>query len=201
MIKYDLIGKRFGKLTVVENTTSKKQQRMWKCVCDCGVYKITSTKLLNSGQCITCGCSKYTRARKHGMAGTKPYYVWFAMKKRITDKNSKDYYLYGGRGLKMDNRWHKFENFWKDMGDSYKGGLMLDRIDNSKGYSMNNCRWTDPITQANNTRRNNYITFNRETKTLTQWERELGVGKDVIGKRIRDRGWSIAKALTTPVKA
>ncbi len=198
MIKYDLIGKKFGKLTVIENLPSKNQSRMWKCKCACGNERIYKTKILVSKQAVTCGCSKYTRALKHGMAGSKPYYVWFAMKKRIVDKNSKDYYLYGGRGLKMQKDWHRFTNFWRDMGGKYREGLMLDRKDNSRGYFRENCRWTNAFTQANNSRRNRRITFKGKTRTVTQWERELGFGKDVVGRRIRNRGWSIKRALTTP---
>lgn len=199
MIKYDLIGKRFGKLVVLDNMPSVKQQRMWKCLCDCGGLKITSTKMLNSGQCITCGCSAKTRAFKHGMSGSKIYYVWFAMKKRICDKNSPDYYLYGGRGLKMDFRWKKFDKFYKDMKIGYKQGLMLDRIDNAKGYYKKNCRWVDSYTQANNTRKNILIEYKGEKHTESEWNRKLGFNHGVIGKRIR-RKWSIEKALTTPVK-
>lgn len=198
MIKYDLIGKRFGKLVVIWNMPSENQQKMWKCLCDCGGIKITSTKMLNSGQCVTCGCSKYTRSRKHGMANSKPYQVWFQMKKRTTNPKSKDYYLYGGRGIKMQKDWNNFENFWRDMGKTYQGGLMLDRINNEKGYYKNNCRWTDSYTQANNTRRNVYIEYNGEKHTESEWNRKLGFNQGVIGKRIR-RNWSIKKALTTPI--
>lgn len=200
MIKYNLIGKKFGKLTVLENLPSKNQSRMWKCECECGGIKITSTKMLTSNQCVTCGCSKYTRAKKHGMSATKVYQVWFAMVKRTTNKNSKDWYLYGGRGIGIDKKWLNFESFWKDMGKKYKEGLYLDRKNNEQGYSKENCRWVDAFTQANNTRRNRYITYKGKTMTVTQWERTLGFGKDVVGRRIRDKGWSVTKALTFPVK-
>lgn len=196
MIKYDLVGKKFGKLTVVESLRSVNQARMWKCNCDCGGVKITSTKMLNSRQCVTCGCSKYTRARKHGMANTKVYQVWFAMVKRTTSVKSKDWYLYGGRGIGINKNWLKFVNFWRDMKNGYKEGLYLDRKNNEKGYSKDNCRWVDAITQANNTRRNRYISFKGKTRTETEWNRFLSLGKNVVGRRLK-RGWSVKESLTT----
>jgi hypothetical protein len=195
MIKYNLIGKKFGKLTVIENLPSVNESRMWKCLCECGNSKVTRTKLLINGDTVTCGCGAKTRALKHGLAGTKQYNVWFAMVNRTTNKKSKDWYLYGGRGIGIDKNWLNFENFWKDMGSKYQEGLYLDRKNNELGYSKDNCRWVDATTQANNTRRNRYITYKNKTLTESQWNRKLGLGKYVIGKRLK-RGWTVEKAFT-----
>lgn len=200
MIKYNLIGKKFGKLRVIENMPSKNQCRMWNCKCDCGGTKIYRTKMLISGQAITCGCSKYTRAKKHGMANTKVYQVWFAMVKRTTNKKSKDWYLYGERGIGIDKKWLKFQNFWNDMSSSYKESLMLDRIDNSKGYYKKNCRWTDAKTQANNTRRNVILSFKGKKKTMSEWAREFNLNPDTLRNRLVRSKWSVERALITPIK-
>ena len=193
MIKYDLLNKRFGKLVVIENLPSKNQCRMWLCRCDCGGTKITSTKMLVSKQCMTCGCSKYTRARKHGLSHTKVYKVWATMVKRVTNTNCKDWNLYGGRGISIDKNWLSFQGFWNDMGTAYKHGLYLDRIDNNGNKYKKNCRWVDAYTQANNTRRNRFLTFNGTTLTESQWNRKLGLGKGVISRRLK-RGWSYERS-------
>lgn len=200
MIKYNLIGKKFGKLLVIENLLSKNESRMWLCKCECGKEKITRTKSLMNGDTITCGCGAKTRAKKHGLANSKPYHVWFAMKRRIMNTKSKDYKLYGGRGITLDKKWIEFNEFWKDMGNSYKQGLSLDRIDNNKGYFKENCRWVDSFTQANNTRKNILITFRGKTKTMSEWARKYNIHPFTLRNRLVRSKWSITKSLTYPVK-
>lgn len=114
---------------------------------------------------------------------------------RCHNKNHKDYYLYGKRGITVSKRWHIIANFIKDMYPTYKKGLYLDRIDNNKEYSKNNCRWSTAFEQANNTRKN--VRFNG--KTIAQQSREIGLAPNTILMRIR-RGWSKEKAFNEPLK-
>ncbi len=108
------------------------------------------------------------------------------------------YKYYGERGISYDPRWEKFENFYADMGDR-PAGMTIDRIDNNKGYSKENCRWATLKEQANNTSRNHKIKFQGKTQTLTQWAEEVGINRRTIGARLK-LGWSVERTLTSPVR-
>jgi len=131
--------------------------------------------------------------KTHGMSTTKFYYSWKHMVKRCTDKTNKDYYLYGGRGIKICKRWNKFENFKKDMFSSYKKGLTLDRINNERNYKPSNCQWTTRSEQAKN-RRTSVI---YKGENASDANIRLGGKKSMIRIRIKN-GWSIERAFTTP---
>ena len=88
---------------------------------------------------------------KHGKTNTRIHRIWTGMKQRITNPNNPSYRNYGGRGIDIDSRWMKFENFYKDMGDPPEG-CSLDRLDYNKGYSKSNCVWADKLQQALNRR-------------------------------------------------
>lgn len=105
---------------------------------------------------------------------------------------ARNYLWYGGRGIRVVNSWHVFENFYKDMGDPPEG-LTLERIDADGDYGPHNCRWASRTEQARNTRRNVWLTCNGLTKILTDWERLAG-SKDKIGKRLR-KGMPAEQAL------
>ena len=135
---------------------------------------------------------------RHGLSGTKEYRAWNAMINRTTNKNYHAYKDYGARGIKVCDRWlHSFENFFDDMGYAPTPSHSVDRIDNNKGYSPNNCRWATKIEQAANRRVNRFITYNNETHYIEEWGRITNIGGVNIIKRL-ERGWSIEKALTTP---
>ena len=128
---------------------------------------------------------------------TSFYYAWNNMKIRCNNPRYREYYLYGGRGIKVDSRWDSFEGFYDDMFNGYVRGLTLDRIDNNGNYSPENCRWATTEMQANNKRNNNYITFEGITKTLSQWARAVGVKGSTMRQRYYVYGWSVEKCLTT----
>lgn len=117
------------------------------------------------------------------------------MKARCNNPNATDYYRYGGRGIKICNKWQKFKGFFEDMYSFYKDELTLDRIDNNKGYSKDNCRWTTFKQQANNRSNNRLITYKDRTKTLQQWADELAIKQSTLGMRFYVYRWDIERCL------
>ena len=165
----ELVGKRFGRLTVMERaenyTTTKGQvHRAWLCVCDCGNRRIVRASSLISGHTKSCGClqveSRVEQATKHGKSECRLYDVWHGMKQRCGNPLNKNYAGYGRRGIKVCDEWlNSFQAFYDwATANGYREGLSLDRIDNDKGYSPDNCRWTTMKEQANNRRKKRKIT-------------------------------------------
>ena len=148
----DLINQRFGRLNVIEPAYSRKGQRYWKCLCDCGGTAIVLTCNLTSGNSQSCGCQKWRGCRKtHGKTRTSIYGIWCAMRSRCFNPNSPAYRNYGGRGIKVCERWLVFENFYADVGVP-PNGLTLDRIDNDSDYGPHNFRWATGSQQSLNRR-------------------------------------------------
>jgi len=139
---------------------------------------------------------------KHGFAPKHKkrhpvYAAWKSMRGRCSNKNSKDWKNYGGRGITVSDEWSSFENFLRDMMPNWKQGLMLERLDNSKGYSKENCKWATRTEQNRNRRNSHLVTFNGQTKTLSEWREQVGGNRDILYVRL-SRGWTIEQALTIP---
>ena len=206
----DMTGQKIGRLMVIEIAEHGGHGKTltWKCLCDCGKEVYVTGKLLRrSDGTKSCGCLKRDvstqtgkRNLKHGQSNSKLYNVWSSMKKRCNEKNHKSYYRYGGRGITYCSEWEDFNNFmgWA-LKNGYKENLTLDRIDNDKGYYPENCRWATPKEQSRNRHTNKFLTYKGNTKTIAEWEEILGTKKGTIASRIR-HGWSIEKAIETPVK-
>lgn len=149
----DISGHRFGKLTALYRSGTYKRCAVWRCKCDCG--NESDIILSNLKKARSCGCATAeivgNRARTHGHYGSATYHSWQSMKRRCDAPNSMDYKYWGGRGIGYDPRWASFENFLADMGVR-ADGTSLDRIDNDKNYSRENCKWSTPKEQANNRR-------------------------------------------------
>lgn len=126
---------------------------------------------------------------------TPIYRAWFNMKTRCTNPKIKDYKRYGGRGITFDKKWDKFSGFLEDMGNSYKAGLSLDRIDNNGNYCKENCRWANRIEQCNNRRSNTYIKLDGQIKTFAEWCRTTTTKPSTIRQRYYSYGWSLREAL------
>lgn len=193
----NLIGQSFGRLKVIELYSRGKNSK-WKCSCACGTKKVVIACDLRSGNTKSCGClakemiSK--RSTTHGMFGTRPYNIWNQMKLRCK-KNYFQRKFYFDKGIIVCDKWKTFESFWSDMKYGYADHLTIDRIDNTKGYSKENCRWATPSEQNANKSTNRLITFNGDTKPLVIWSKELGFKYEKVRKRL-NRGWSFERAIS-----
>jgi len=190
----DLTGSVFGQWTVVSyKEKDKHNKRKWLCKCSCGDDYIVAEGDLKQGKSTQ--CKKCSRKKKGELYWNNPLYsTYCGMKQRCNDKNSQAYENYGGRGIKVCERWNKrkgFDNFLKDMGECPEG-YTLDRIDNDGNYEPNNCRWADKNVQANNKRKN--IEFKGKFyKSLGELADTHNINRNTFYWRLSN-GWSIEKA-------
>ena len=187
-----------SKLTVVKlDRIDKHRNKYFLCECECGNLTTVTGGHITSGHTTSCGC-----INKGGLSHTPEYESLHQAIKRCHNPNDKDYHRYGARGITVSERYKgsdRAQNLIKDIGRKPTAKHSLDRIDNDKGYEQGNVRWADPVEQANNRRGNRLITYKDETLTLAQWSKRLDVQRDLIKDRL-SRGWSVERALTTPVK-
>ena len=211
-MRLDLVGQKFDRLEVMKFAgINKFNKTLWECNCICGNKTVVTGSHLMKGNTKSCGClRKESTSRSfttHGnrMNGALPkiYRTWQGMKERCYNPSNARYKDYGGRGIKVCDRWldpnYGFENFYNDMGDPPEG-MSLDRKDNNGDYEPENCRWATHREQMNNTRANRRLIFNGEDLTVAQWAVRLSVSREAIMGR-KDRGWSDEKIITTPVRA
>lgn len=207
----NLVGKKIGRWTVIEETEAFRQpsghlRYKYLCRCDCGTEHIINGQTLQSGRALSCGCLtkelNASRMTTHGMYKTRIYKIWEGMKSRCDNPHNDRYKNYGGRGIDICDSWRKdFLNFYEwAINNGYKDNLTIDRIDVNGDYEPNNCKWSTPKEQANNRTNNRNITYDGKTLTLSQWADLLGINSYVLYHRIVSRKWTIERALTTPVK-
>ena len=201
--KIDMKGRRIGRLTVIREAEKQGGHIMWLCKCDCGKEVIATGDNLRRGCYKSCGCYSADRLSemrtKHKMSNTRLYREWAQMKGRCYYKKYINYDCYGERGITVCAEWKDdFSCFMKwALSNGYNDNLTLDRIDNNKGYSPDNCRWITGKEQANNRRNNHYVTYNGITKTISQWSESSGINYWCLRSRIAN-GWDISEALTKP---
>lgn len=195
----DLTGKRFGRLLVKEYAGAINKRTMFRAICDCGKEKLVRSEVLLRGETRSCGCLKkelnlklFTR---HGESKKPIHNIWCTMHARCKNPNNGMYHRYGGRGIKVCERWHDFENFKADMGPRPSTKHSIDRIDNNGPYSPENCRWATQKEQGANTSKNRRLTLNGVTKTMGQWTEYLGLSEDTISRRMK-KGWPIEDVLS-----
>lgn len=181
-----LIDRRFGILLVISYLgVASTRRHMWLCYCDCGEWTAIRGENLRSGNSTNCGClrevANRAAIRKHGLSHKIPEYaVWKSIRGRCNNPNDPSYFNYGGRGIKICLRWDNFAHFMTDMGRRPSDGHSLDRIDNNKGYSPDNCKWATRTEQNNNKRSNRSITYQGRTQNLQQWVDELHFTKTIF---------------------
>lgn len=209
----DLTGKVFGRLTVVK--LHNGPERRWLCACSCGHgTKIATTSNLTGGGVRSCGClarenrqrlaainfPDVASSRLAGLRNTDhPLYSrWRAMISRCLNPTFTDYYRYGGRGIKVCERWlTSLANFAVDMGPLPSPDAQIDRTDNNGHYEPGNCRWATRSEQARNRRTSRRLDVNGETATVAEWAERYGITQSLIHSRL-NRGWSPADAVTQP---
>lgn len=220
----DLIGMKFNKLRIVEflgfYPRGKSAVSVWKCICDCGKESIGLGFRIKSGTKKSCGCllGVWLKGRKgmpihpnalaavtthnesKGKNQTPEYKAWLSMKGRCLYKGTKSYERYGGRGIKVCERWlHSFENFLADMGRKPTKEHSIGRIENDGNYEPGNCKWSTKEEQQSNTCVSRLIAYKGKTQTIAQWARESGIKKITLYQRF-NRGWTTEKCLNEPIQ-
>lgn len=202
----DLTGDRFGRLLVLGEAPRLNGLRHWLCLCDCGNCKSVWMDSLRRGDILSCGCFQSeiasAQSRTHGCAGagvqTSEYGIWSKMKARCNNPNGSSWQHYGGRGIKVCDRWlNSFEAFLEDMGLRPSKGYSIERIDVNLGYAPENCRWATTKEQMNNKRNNIMIEWKGQTKTVSQWSEIVGLPIALIRERWK-RGWDADRVLGEP---
>lgn len=203
------MGQRFGLLTVIATAATRQRPgskyQISQCVvkCDCGNEKIVRASALTTLNTTSCGCVGLAKVRllnhKHGMSGTVEYKTWVRMIKRCANPNVTRWEDWGGRGIKVCERWRvSFENFYADMGDR-PIGLTLERINNDGDYEPGNCKWATNTEQARNRRSVINVTIDGETHCVSEWCEKLGISPKTVLQRIRS-GWKPVEALRAKAK-
>jgi len=202
----DELGKTYGRLVVVSrDLPSVGGKAFWLCKCQCGNTIRVSGDNLRTGKTRSCGCLKRDTSsqiaisrQKHGLSKSGIYRAWQGMKDRCLNSHNKYYRDYGGRGISVCSEWLSFERFHEDMGEFYSPGLTIERIDNNKGYSKENCRWATVADQNRNQRKTIYLTYAGMTKPLWFWAKKTGISLFTLHSR-RRVGYSDREVIEKPV--
>jgi hypothetical protein len=205
----DLSGHVLGRLTVLSFVSlDERNEALWLCKCECGKEKTISSGNLKMGV-KSCGCLRDEKVKdrftKHGHCReyvvSSEYSAWQSMIARCYKKNHESYKNYGGRGIRVCDRWlESFENFIEDMGMKPSPELSLDRFPNNEtgNYELSNCRWGTNEQQNTNRRNNRRIEYNGDVKTVSQWAKIFNIKFNTLRERL-ELGWSIKDALEKPL--
>lgn len=200
-------GEQYSRLTVLGLVKRPVMVTFCECVCECGVVVYAKPEELKKGITRSCGClnadTQRTRMKKmnttHGCAGryskTPEYRTWASMKGRCTDQRNTVYPFYGGRGIKVCERWaSSFEAFLEDMGHKPSPKHSIDRINSDGNYEPGNCKWSTDKEQNRNRRSNRNFTVGDETMCMTDWAKKLGIHYKALWTRI-DNGWTMEQVI------
>lgn len=188
----------------------KDAHRCWhvKCVCECGTVKTVKFSSLSSSGLQSCGCLLRETAKAnalrasttHGLAGSPTYRSWAAMIQRCTNVNHNRRHIYLDAGVTVCSRWLKFEAFLADMGERPRGAS-LDRYPDANGnYEPGNCRWATSKEQALNRSTTRWFEYDGTRFSLKDLAEHVGMKRITLLMRLK-RGWSLEKAINTPLKA
>ena len=196
----DIIGMKFGRLTVVKLHHVKQLKRRfyyYLCKCDCGNDYIVLKSALLNGSTRSCGCynteiriQQCKKRAKHNLTNTRLHRIWEKMHGRCFCPTSQDYTNYGGRGITICEEWkNDFKAFYDwAMANGYKDNLTIDRINVNGNYEPSNCRWVGAKVQQRNRRNNKLITFKGETHCLFEWAEIYNIPPKILSQRInRDK--------------
>lgn len=197
------VGDVFDRLTVLavgSKLSGKKKKTYAVCSCSCGetnlVIRLDS---VTKGITRSCGCYHEEQNQTHGLTNHHYYKRWAHMLDRCNNPENPAYKYYGGRGIKVCDRWYDVRNYVADLPDGYKSGLEIDRIDNNGNYEPGNVRWATSKENGRNKRNNVLLTYNGQTKTITEWSEITGIHHTTIKDRIDKQGMTVEQALTLPL--
>lgn len=202
-----LEGETFGRLEVVARSAgvSSRGGVVWDCRCACGALTRVRGGDLRAGRVSSCGCLKSEMLRasaRHGHSRrngcSRAYRAWCSMKSRCSASKKSHRARYFERGVSFCKRWEKFENFLADMGEP-EDGMTLDRVNNSRGYSKNNCRWASQSQQVRNRERTLKVRVGGVLVPLAEAAEACGKKYGTVYMRIY-RGMPVKEALQNPVK-
>jgi hypothetical protein len=193
------IGKRLNHFVVIDvvHQEGKKQSQL-KCRCDCGNIFYMYPTFFNKKRYNSCGCMRTQFKATHNGSKNPLYLEWHSMMARCHNKESFNYKDYGARGITVCEEWHTPQNFydWVEQTGGRPERATLDRIDNNKGYSPENCKWATPAEQARNKRSTIMIAYNGKTQCLQDWATELGMNHETLRYRYH-KGLPVEKIFST----
>ena len=164
--------------------------------CSCGSPpRYVRNDTLKDGTSQSCGCLQREATTKHGAWGKPLFNVWTGMVRRCTNPKDKKYQRYGGRGIKVCDRWLNVKNFIADMTEGYEKGYQIDRINNDGNYEPSNCQWATTKQQTRNYSRNVVLDHDGKRMCVVDWAEVVGISPKVIYERVA-AGWSAKDALT-----
>ena len=210
---YNIVGRQFGMLIVFAEVLPehKNEQRPHLCICDCGEWTVVSLNSLTTYNTQSCGCllsktrkdgsrKKTTHGETRNGRQSREYVSWYCMKTRCLNSNADEYSNYGGRGIKICERWLNFENFLADMGRKPGRGYTLERKDTEGNYEPENCKWATSTEQVRNRRTTKRITYKGEDRPLAEWATIKSIPYGTLSARIK-ADWSLERAMESPVRA
>lgn len=197
-------GTPFGRWTVTDSTPVRKGRDLYfNLKCTCGNTGLKSKGSLVSGKSSSCGCLHSellsVRAKTHGMSATPIYAVWNMMRQRCQVPTNKQYKDYGGRGIKVCEKWQNFEGFFEDMGLTPFEGASIERNDTNGDYEKANVRWANREEQNNNTRKTVLYEYKGEKLPSRQLAIKYGINENTLANRLYKYGMTIEAAIETPV--
>lgn len=198
----DETGNRYGRLLVLRiEGRNISEQVTWRCLCDCGKETVQAGSTLRAGTVVSCGCygieARRAATKTHGLSETAIYGSHAEMVRRCTSDKHISWANYGGRGIKVCERWLKFENFYEDMAAMWKPDLSIERKDVNGDYCPENCCWATDSEQNRNKRNTKRIDYNGESLTKTEWAERAGISLPLFRER-QELGWSMERILSTP---